>query len=187
MISIGIDPSINSTSVTILKNGEIHKILLIQDHKTHVHTKKRLPEGPFETVEYDKDTTKTDQAKTRNFNTIADILIDFIKEEIEPLRPKSIQVTIEGLSYGLKGNAIFDLAGLHYVITCRLSKELFLECKTIPPYSLKMEVTGNGGASKEEMINAFELTTCLKISKNKAKVDDLADSYWLAKVTFEGI
>ena len=187
MISIGIDPSINSTSVTILKNGEIHKILLIQDHKTHVHTKKRLPEGPFETVEYPKDTTKTDMAKTRNFNSISDIIINFIKEELEKLNPKAILISIEGLSYGLKGNSIFDLAGLHYVITCKIAGELFLECKTYPPYSLKQAVTGNGAASKEEMINAFELTTCLKISKNKAKVDDLADSYWLAKVTFEGI
>lgn len=185
MINIGIDPSINSTAITVLCNGKIHKGILIQDHKTHVHTRKRLPECPYETVEYSKDTTKTDMAKTRNFNAITDILIDFIKEEIDKLNPESISVAIEGLSYGLKGNAIFDLAGLHYVITCRLSKELFLECKTMPPYSLKMEVTGNGGASKEEMINAFELTTCLKISKNGAKVDDLADSYWLAKVAFE--
>ena len=185
MISIGIDPSINSSAVTILYNGKIHKGILIQDHKTYVHTKKRLPEGPFQSIEYDKDTTKTDQAKTRNFNTISDIIINFIKEEIESLRPKEILISIEGLSYGLKGNSIFDLAGLHYVITCKIAKELFLECKTIPPYSLKMEVTGNGAASKEDMINAFELTTRLKISENGAKVDDLCDSYWLAKVAFE--
>lgn len=187
MISIGIDPSINSTSVTILKNGEIHKILLIQDHKTHVHTKKRLPEGPFETIEYPKDTTKTDMAKTRNFNSISDIAINFIKEELEKLNPKAILISIEGLSYGLKGNAIFDLAGLHYVITCRIARELFLECKTYPPYSLKLAVTGSGGAPKEEMIRAFELSTRLKISENGAKVDDLADSYWLAKVALEDL
>lgn len=185
MISIGIDPSINSTAVTILHNGQIHKILLIQNHQTHVHTKKRLPEGPYKTVEYQKDTTKTDMAKTRNFNTIADIIINFIKEEIDKLNPESISVAIEGLSYGLKGNAIFDLSGLHYVITCRLLKELFLECKTYPPYSLKKLVTGNGAACKEDMINAFETVTRLEISKNGAKVDDLADSYWLAKVTAE--
>lgn len=187
MISIGIDPSINSSAVTILHNGQIHKILLIQDHKTHVHTKKRLPEGPFETIEYPKDTTKTDIAKTRNFNTISDIIINFIKEELEKLNPKAVLISIEGLSYGLKGNSIFDLAGLHYVITCRIARELFLECKTYPPYSLKMEVTGNGAACKEDMINAFETVTSLKISENNAKVDDLADSYWLAKAAFEDL
>ena len=88
-------------------------------------------------------------------------------------------INIEGLAFGAKGNAITQLAGLHYFVRINL-KNNNLEYKIIPPTTLKKFVTGRGNCKKELML--------LKIYKRwRVEFDNnnLADSYGLAKMALD--
>jgi Holliday junction resolvasome RuvABC endonuclease subunit len=62
-------------------------------------------------------------------------------------------VVLEGPSFGSKGRALFDIAGLRAVVTHTLWKH-GIEYVEIPPSSLKKFAAHNGNASKDAMIAA---------------------------------
>lgn len=90
-----------------------------------------------------------------------------------------VYIAIEGLAYGMRGNATRDLAGLQFVIMDNL---LDYNVKIVTPTELKKFATGNGRASKDEMIAKlpeYILNIFNKIKKSKG-LADLADAYHLA-------
>lgn len=89
-------------------------------------------------------------------------------------------VYIEGLSFGSKGQAMLELAGLHYVITQMLYNTENLRFKEIPPGTLKKFVTGKGNAKKNLML----LNTYKKFGV-EFQDDNLCDAFCLAKKAFE--
>lgn len=93
---------------------------------------------------------------------------------------------IEGLAFGMRGNATRDLAGLLFtIITVMKQKHGFHNFKIISPKSLKKTATESGKATKKEMIAALPENIRLKFSAENYKLTtglaDLADAYWLAK------
>ena len=94
-------------------------------------------------------------------------------------------MNLEGLAFGIRGNATRDLAGLLFtIVNIVLSKYPDLKYNILPPTAVKKRATGSGKAKKKEMIDAlpsgvkqaftdknFKLTTGLA---------DLADAYWIS-------
>jgi len=146
---IGLDPSLNSTGVVVLDK---HASIALQKI---VSAKKGVKDINEKLLTLQKQ-------------------IEEIKETYKPS-----YICIEGLSHGSTGQAILELAGLHYLITTILyrDKNLFEE---VSPGTLKKFVTGVGNAKKELML--------LKIYK-KWKVEfttnDEADAYALARFALE--
>jgi Holliday junction resolvasome RuvABC endonuclease subunit len=87
---------------------------------------------------------------------------------------------MEGVSYGSRGSAaLVDLAGLNFAIRMTLSGKN-IQYNILAPTSIKKFAVGNGSAEKDVMIASWK-----KLDKNISsietiKVDDLADSYFIA-------
>lgn len=92
-------------------------------------------------------------------------------------------VSIEGLAFGMRGNATRDLAGLQFVIVTELIERLHLDVEVISPLSVKKFATGSGKAKKEEMISSLPediLNKFLDLGVKKTTgLADLADAYWI--------
>lgn len=98
-------------------------------------------------------------------------------------------IALEGLAFGIRGNATRDLAGLQYAIIIplldlgyELDKNVFI----ISPKSLKLFATGSGKASKSDMINAvpddaMQLFIDSTGAKKTTGLGDLSDAYWIGK------
>lgn len=96
--------------------------------------------------------------------------IDFIKNIIN-----SAGVYMEDLSFGSRGQAMFQLAGLHYLV-----RTFFFRSKVgfnvVSPPALKKFVTGKGNAKKDLML----LKTYKKWGVEFSD-DNLCDAYCLAR------
>ena len=72
-----------------------------------------------------------------------------------------------------------DLAGLNYCIRL-LAKDRNINIEIVSPTSVKKFATGNGQAEKDIMIDAWKRLDKNISNVNDIKIDDLADSYFLA-------
>lgn len=95
------------------------------------------------------------------------------------------EVKLEGLAFGIRGNATRDLAGLLFtVINVVKLKHPGVNCKVVAPTQVKKRATGTGKAKKEDMIAALPVVVRAKFEDSGVKkttgLGDLADSYWIA-------
>ena len=188
MVTIGIDPSLNSTGVCVNVDGKC-KYYIITSKMTkkmnafvndYIHylpytkedTNKKLNE--YATVEFNK---------AHNIYNICERIKDIIKCTIEwecGDITQGLQVYMEGVSYGSLGSAaLVDLSGLNFAIRNVLI-DLHIPFTIVSPSQNKKFATGNGSADKELMIFSW-----LKIEKHlqeitDIKIDDLADAYFLS-------
>lgn len=95
-------------------------------------------------------------------------------------------IALEGLAFGMRGDATRDLAGLQFVIVCILREIHKRECIIVSPRTVKKVATGSGKADKMEMYellpqkikNLFEE---MGLKKTTGMLD-LTDAYYIAKV-----
>lgn len=183
-VFIGIDPSINSTGMTIMNNEGYCRFFIIKGCKL---TKKELKAQEqyadmFEYVLYDKQEVKDSENaherelyKTHNLVGISDIILKTIIENTG--KADNITICMEGISYGsVKSSAVMDLAGLNYLLRDRIIK-LCCDLYVCPPGEIKKYYTGSGNANKELMINTFKGTFQ---DFELPKIDDIVDSYAMA-------
>lgn len=88
---------------------------------------------------------------------------------------KDIKITIEGLSFGSRGQSMLELAGLHYLIRFTFFSS-GVSYSVVPPTALKKFITGKGNVKKEQML--------LQVFKKfGVEFDDnnLCDAYCLAR------
>lgn len=113
-----------------------------------------------------------------NFHRAIDITkqIHFICKDYQP-----DIVNIEGLAFGMKGNATRDLAGLQYCVITQLIKDN-IPYNIIPPTTLKKFATGNGKANKQQMYSFLPLDVKESFQgiKKTYGLYDLTDAYWLS-------
>lgn len=155
---VGIDQSITHTGMTIITKD--YKILFAQGL-----------------------TTTTDISFEERLLSIK----TFILDKIKTLPPESTSIAIEGLAFNrTKTNNSAMLFGLFSIIITALC-EAGYKYSIIPPTTLKKIATGNGRASKEDMINKInnnDIKKLLKLSgiksKEVIKFEDIADSFWLS-------
>ena len=192
-VFIGIDPSINSTGMTIRTDTGFCRFFIIKGDKL-TKKEKNAQSANFEIFEYClyqkenvKDTNNAHErelAKAHNLSTIADTIYNIIEELLQQFRKTStidsITICMEGISYGsIHSAAVMDLAGLNYLIRDRLHHHTVVGTLLVtPPAEVKRFYTGSGNANKQLMISTFKGSFP---DFDLPKIDDVCDSEGMAK------
>ena len=191
---VGIDPSINSTGITIARyenNVEVEiKFYIIKNGKL---TKRESAANDsidnFEYIIYNKidltqfkdDNHVFEYYKTKNMVEVVNTIYDLILNEVKKYSA-IVNVVIEGISYGssIRTKSIFDLAGLNYMIRYKLitGDIQHLNISIATPSNIKKYATGKGNANKESIMTIFKYI--FPEMQNIPKLDDIADSYFMA-------
>lgn len=123
-------------------------------------------------------------------NTALDIfaraleVASFIAEYVTKQTPSVVK--IEGLAFGISGNATRDLAGLLFTIVNVMKlKHPAMAIGIAAPTQVKKRATGSGKAKKEDMIAALPEEVRKTFTdagfKKTTGLSDLADAYWIAR------
>lgn len=196
-VFIGIDPSINSTGMTIRTDTGFCRFFIIKGDKL-TKKEKNAQSANFEIFEYClyqkenvKDTNNAHErelAKAHNLSTIADTIYNIIEELLQQFRKTStidsVTICMEGISYGsIHSAAVMDLAGLNYLIRDRLHHHTVVGTLLItPPAEVKRFYTGSGNANKQLMISTFKGSFP---DFDLPKIDDVCDSEGMAKYAMD--
>lgn len=192
-VFIGIDPSINSTGMTIRTDTGFCRFFIIKGDKL-TKKEKNAQLNNYEIFEYClyqkenvKDTNNAHErelAKAHNLSTIADTIYNIIEELLQQFRKTStidsVTICMEGISYGsIHSAAVMDLAGLNYLIRDRLHHHTVVGTLLVtPPAEVKRFYTGSGNANKQLMISTFKGSFP---DFDLPKLDDICDSEAMAK------
>lgn len=160
-VTMGIDQSLTCTGVCIISTAEDGVRTSIVSDAIHTEPTMKDP--------------------------VADVLVrsmriaEALKETTELYNPDYI--AMENLSYGSVGNATRNLAILFGVICTTLGID---QPSVVPPTTLKKFATGNGKATKKDMLAAIEkedkaLFDYLDAKTIKSGKYDIADAYWIAR------
>ena len=198
---IGIDPSMNSTGISIIKEAGEHTSISFYIIKPDLTKKERQNEQNlndvldssfyFKYVIYDKlptdneDNHISEYCKTVNMTRIMKTIRNIVYDECK--NSDENYIVQEGISYGssLRTKSVYDLAGLNYMLRQQfINAEPTYDDKfkmiIATPQNIKKFATGKGNAKKEDIIANFvkdvsENFTILK------KVDDISDAYYMAR------
>ena len=192
-VFIGIDPSINSTGMTIRTDTGFCRFFIIKGDKL-TKKEKNAQLNNYEIFEYClyqkenvKDTNNAHErelAKAHNLSSIADTIYNIIEELLQKFRKTStidsVTICMEGISYGsIHSAAVMDLAGLNYLIRDRLHHHTVVGTLLVtPPAEVKRFYTGSGNANKQLMISTFKGSFP---DFDLPKIDDVCDSEGMAK------
>lgn len=102
-----------------------------------------------------------------------------------PAHPTADLVVVEGAAYGAKGDAVDQLAGLRWRVRCELHT-MGIPFVIVTPSTLKAYATGNGRATKPEMVRAALDRHKVDFSPVKIKDGryDMADAFALAAMGY---
>ena len=155
---MGVDQSLTGTGVTVFRDGEEFYDLLSS-------TKTKNTKSP--TIDY-----------THRLVDITKRVGELIDEH------KITHICMEGMSFGSKGQTIFELGGLSHLLRA-MYFEKGIEFIIIPPKTLKKYFTDNGNADKLGMIEecnkrGANIPFFKRIKKQTVFDDNVADSYALA-------
>lgn len=188
---VGIDPSINSTGVTIniWENNSLFTevFYIIKGNKLTKKEQKVAEDDNLNKVIYSTyekidikdahDSHELELIKTKNLLNIVNVISHIIT--VYSKHCDYIYVGMEGLSYGssVRTRSIYELAGLNYLIRNELMTKHMCKLYILPPTEVKKFATGIGNCSKDAVINVFSsiFPNLLKIPK----IDDIADSWFI--------
>ena len=195
-IYVGIDPSINSTGITCLAYEDdklIKEMFYIikpdkltkkedQAEQKNIH---RFMYVLYQKPEFDKDNNhEVEYYKTIIFkqilNNIENVVKKFISQVTDNKLPYNLYVCQEGISYGssVRTKSVFDLAGLNFLLRMMVIIKFDITFFLIAtPSEIKKKTSGNGNCNKDVMISLFK---SLKPDFDLPKLDDVADSFWMA-------
>lgn len=194
ILYVGIDPSINSTGITIARyendvEAEIKFYIIKNGKLTKRESAANDAIDNFEYIIYNKidltqfkdDNHVFEYYKTKNMVEVVNTIYDLILNEVKKYT-SVVNVVIEGISYGssIRTKSIFDLAGLNYMIRYKLitSDIQHLNLSIATPSNIKKYATGKGNANKESIMTIFKYI--FPEMQNIPKLDDIADSYFMA-------
>lgn len=194
ILYVGIDPSINSTGITIARyendvEAEIKFYIIKNGKLTKRESAANDSIDNFEYIIYNKidltqfkdDNHVFEYYKTKNMVEVVNTIYDLILNEVKKYSA-IVNVVIEGISYGssIRTKSIFDLAGLNYMIRYKLitGDIQHLNLSIATPSNIKKYATGKGNANKESIMTIFKYI--FPEMQNIPKLDDIADSYFMA-------
>lgn len=155
MLIIGIDPSLTSTGIVVLRDGKV---------ELAVTTKNKPALGTIDRV----------RLIYERIVCVAENLTDGEKWQAPDL------IVIEGFSYGSKGRSVFDIAYLGWRIREELEwlkEQDNISWLEVPPSQLKKFATGQGNANKEIILQQVYKRWGVEFSDNNQ-----ADAYVLAQI-----
>ena len=155
MLIIGIDPSLTSTGIVVLRDGKV---------ELAVTTKNKPELGTIDRV----------RLIYERIVCVAESLTDGEKWQAPDL------IVIEGFSYGSKGRSVFDIAYLGWRIREELEwlkEQDNIPWLEVPPSQLKKFATGQGNANKEIILQQVYKRWGVEFSDNNQ-----ADAYVLAQI-----
>jgi hypothetical protein len=166
---VGIDFSINSTAMAIKMGEKTHLFSFVPNYregraafKTHEYLEKNILICSYTKLESSKDSIEDQQIKLRNADELSTTIMDTFKymgiEEVDEIR-------IEGFSYASKGNSFIDLIMYNTFLKVKLIQQFGHVIKVVPPKTLKKAYTGNGNASKCDMMRTYLGKANTSISK----------------------
>lgn len=204
MIKIGIDYSLISPAICILKDGKYTFISYFDDYgkkwkegkskefRYHRELSEIMELNPY-TRNIDKKDYRTEQAtKMKSAKMIADKIVTRL---IEIVGDDDVIIGIEGFSYGSISSSTLDLALYNSFLRIKLLEAFGDECIVIvSPTEGKKNLSGKGNAKKEDMIKSFienrtedpGIEKCVFWQycknneldyKNIKPIDDLCDAY----------
>lgn len=187
-VTIGIDPSINSTGICVSGVDKQFNIYYLIPSKI---TKKSLDWSRgvdwINIYEYDKLSTKDIdryyEKESIKFNNLM-VLVETLSRILDNIQKDYIidRVVMEGVSYGsVKGAALVDLAFLNALIRMKLYQKQ-LTFYIVAPTEVKKFAVGNGAAEKSVMIMSWKkLDKNIQTLPDWFKCDDLADAYFMSR------
>jgi hypothetical protein len=198
---VGIDFSINSTAITIRNDKGIVMMSFVPNYepgksawKAHEVLQQVLQISTYKKDGSIKDASEDQRIKIRNADRLSSLIVETIGEE----RLKKVErINIEGFSYASKGNAFIDLITYNTFLKCKLYSIVGDRIYVVPPKTLKKRYTGNGNATKCDMLRSYlekndnHLCTLIRevvTIKEEGEftipkpIDDLIDSIALAEL-----
>ena len=187
-VTMGIDPSINSTGICVSGVDKQFNIYYLIPSKI---TKKSLDWSQgvdwINIYEYDKlsvkDIDKYFTKESIKFNNLM-VLVETLSQILDNIQKDYIidRVVMEGVSYGsVKGAALVDLAFLNALIRMKLYQKQ-LTFYIVAPTEVKKFAVGNGAAEKSVMIMSWKkLDKNIQTLPDWFKCDDLADAYFMSR------
>jgi len=160
---IGIDFSINSTAIAIKMGTKTHLFSFVPNYVAGKKAFKIHESLDIRVIGYAKsnntgDPIEDQQIKLKN----ADDLSNSIMKVFDSLEiHEAEEIRIEGFSYASKGNSFIDLITFNTFLKVKLIQRFGHIIKVVPPKTLKKSYTGNGNASKCDMLRTF-----MNLSKN---------------------
>ena len=108
-------------------------------------------------------------------NEIKNIVREFTKDD-----PETVQIVMEGISYGSvqRTKSIFDLAGLNYLVRENFIEKEGFYITIAPPSEIKKFASGNGNCNKEVMVSLF--TSSHPEFDIIPKIDDISDAWFMS-------
>lgn len=207
MIYIGIDFSLNSTSIVIKTNVAMFFISLVNTlqwlnikpvkalsiHK-QINELTNTTVIPFTRNKPSKDYNIDQQNKIKDANTLSNLIFNTIKPYISN-KNEPVHIAIEGFSYASKGNSFIDLILFNSTVRNKFYNEGYL-LNVYSPSEIKKQ-TGKGNANKVSMFNSFVKENINEPFHNFCKlnqdtllcndsivkpIDDLVDAYYICKL-----
>lgn len=181
MIHIGIDYSMNSPAICVIKHGFMSFYFLSSVKKYqgkfsyfhgHVYPEWTQPE--------------------ERFDKISNWVLDCITEACGPEKGlnEPMKVTLEGYSMGSKGK-VFHIAENTSILKHKLWQHN-IPVETPAPTSIKKFATGKGNSDKARMYECFvaetgiDLENLLGGDRSNNPISDIVDSYYICKFGITG-
>lgn len=187
-VTIGIDPSVNSTGVCVsgTLDNDFNIYYLIPSKITKKSVEWADGVDWLNIYEYKKTSTKDiekyHEKEFIKFNNLV-VLVDTLSIILDDILSKYVidRVVMEGVSYGsVSGAALVDLSFLNAMIRMKLYQK-HLEFFITAPTEIKKFAVGNGAAEKDIIIMSWKkLDRNAKFIPDWFKCDDLADAYFMA-------
>lgn len=134
--------------------------------------------------------------QTTQDDGVTEYRLDFVASAVrnyvlgQPFRaasavPRADLVVVEGAAFNEKGNAVDQLAGLRWIVRRELW-QVGVPFAVVAPSTLKAYTTGNGRATKQQMVEALidRHSAALKLYRVKDGRYDMADALGLAAMGY---
>lgn len=196
----GIDFSINHPSVCLIRDGVPHRFLVFPKDLTKGHHALQGTEVEMYAIDRLEvanhvNTTDRERLLINNAMILADAVVRALPDDLDA-------IGIENLAFSAKGNRLAEIAGYQYILREKLIQKYSVHHLYFFAANTVKAKAGSGRFDKNQMIEAFlncdlhlkvtdllrDQTSLFKKTKNWTKpVDDVADSYWIARCTLDAI
>jgi Holliday junction resolvasome RuvABC endonuclease subunit len=158
---LGVDPSLNGSGLTLMRNGEV------QDYFFFTSVKK-IAEASEGRGQYNKEVGMPRLDKLFNF-------FNFLLETTKP-----DYAGIEGYAYGAKSNSTFEIGGMGEMFRLLLYRA-GIPYRDYEPSKVKKFACESGNAEKSQMVlQAYK--SGFDVAPYGKSGEDLADAFWIGRM-----